>query len=151
MKTILTAAASAALLSVLTSPAHAEEWTDWKPIKEAVRHTYVPVEPGHLDEYMMALKKTWVPEEELLKKKGVLSNWAIQVREDQSGPGPNVTLVEWYPSRAAWDPDEARDREMMAAARALVPKDQLPAMAAERAKYRKILGETNWTEVEFPK
>ena len=151
MKTISTALSAATLLALAASAVHAEPWTDWKPTKQVVHRTYVRVEPGHLDDYMTALRKTWVPVEETLQKRGTITRWAVQFRQDQVGPGPNVVLVEWYESRAKMDPDEAQGRELMAQSRAITPKDQVPALQAERAKYRTFAGEEDWTIVEIPK
>jgi hypothetical protein len=151
MKTISTALGAVALLALGASSVRAEPWTDWKPTKQVVHRTYVRVEPGHLDDYLTALKKTWVPGEETLKKRGVITRWEVQFREDQVGPGPNVVLVEWYPSRAKMDPDEALSRDLIAQSRAITPKDQVPALQAERAKYRTLTGEEDWTIVEIPK
>lgn len=151
MKTISTALAAATLLVVGATAVRAETWTDWKPTKEVVHRTYVRVEPGRLDDYLTAIRRTWVPEEETLKKRGVITRWAVQYRLDQIGPGPNVTLLEWYPSRAKMDPDEALDRDLMAQSRAITPKDQVLAMQADRAKYRTLTGDDTWTVIEFPK
>jgi hypothetical protein len=151
MKTISTALAAATLLAVGASAVRAEPWTDWKPTKEVVHRTYVRVEPGRLDDYLTAIRKTWVPGAEMLKKRGVITRWEVQFREDQVGPGPNVVLVEWYPSRAKMDPDEALDRDLLAQSRSITPKDQVPALEAERGKYRTITGEDTWTIVDIPK
>jgi hypothetical protein len=151
MKTISTALAATVLLAMGASAVRAEPWTDWKPTKQVVHRTYVRVEPGHLDDYLTAIKKTWVPGEETLVKRGVISRWAVQFREDQVGPGANVVLIEWYPSRAKMDPDEALSRDLMAQSRAITPKDQVPALEAERGKYRTVTGEEDWTIVEIPK
>jgi hypothetical protein len=151
MKTISTALGAVALFALGAAAVRAEPWTDWKPTKQVVRRTYVRVEPGRLDDYLTAIKKTWVPGEETLKKRGVITRWEVQFREDQVGPGPNVVLVEWYPSRAKMDPDEALDRDLIAQSRAITPKDQVPSLEAERGKYRTLTGEEDWTIVEIPK
>jgi len=151
MKTISTALAAATLLAVGASAVRAEPWTDWKPTKQVVHRTYVRVEAGKLDDYLTALRKTWVPGEETLKKRGVISRWEVQYREDQVGPGANVVLIEWYSSRAKMDPDEALSRDLIAQSRSITPKDQVPALQAERAKYRTFTGEDTWTIVEIPK
>jgi hypothetical protein len=49
------------------------------------------------------------------------------------------------------DPDEALSRDLMAQSRAITPKDQVPALEAERGKYRTVTGEEDWTIVEIPK
>ena len=47
------------------------------------------------------------------------------------------------------DPDKIRDQEMEAQFRKILPKADEPALAAERAKYRKILSQEMWTSVEY--
>lgn len=151
MKSLTPILAVGVLCALSAGVANAEVWKDWKPLKEVAHRTYVRVEPGRLDDYLTALHKTWVPAEEMLQKRGVITRWAVHFRQDQVGPGPNVTLIEWYPSRAKMDPDEALFRDMTAAGQATLPKDQAKSVQAERAKYRTIVGEDDWTQIEFPK
>jgi hypothetical protein len=150
MKTaILSAGAAAALCLAATAGARAEPWTDYTPQKGAYIYTLVHVEPGHIDEYLMALKKTWIPSEEDLKRRGLVDSYSVQVKQNVYGDGPNVITVEHWPSLAGLEPDKIRDQEMEAQFRKILPKADEPALQAERAKYRKILSEEMWTSVEY--
>jgi hypothetical protein len=49
------------------------------------------------------------------------------------------------------DPDEALSRDLIVQSRAITPKDQVPALEAERAKFRTLAGEEDWTIIEIPR
>ncbi|HWE99363.1 MAG TPA: hypothetical protein VG248_06175 [Caulobacteraceae bacterium] len=144
------AAAAAGIFVLAAVSARAEQWVDYAPQKGVVVHTFAHVEPGHLDDYLIALKKTWVPEEEFLQKKGVITRWAIQTRDPQIGDGPNVVMIEWYPTMANLDADKALDSEMLAQSRAITPKADVARLGEERAKYRTLTGQDMWVPLDFP-
>jgi hypothetical protein len=145
----LLAGAAGALCLAATAGARAEPWTDYTPQKGAYVYTLVHVEPGHIDDYLVALKKTWIPTEESMKSRGLIDSYSVQVKQNVYGDGPNVLTVEHWPSLAGMDPDKVRDQEMDAQFRKILPKADEPALAAERAKYRKILSQEAWTSVEY--
>ena len=146
---ILLAGAVGALCLAATAGARAEPWTDYTPQKGAYVYTLVHVEPGHIDEYLVALKKTWIPSAESLKSRGLIDSYSVQVKQNVYGDGPNVITVEHWPTLAGMDPDKIRDQEMEAQFRKILPKADEPALAAERAKFRKILSQETWTSVEY--
>ena len=146
---MLLAGAAGALCLAATAGARAEPWTDYTPQKGAYVYTLVHVEPGHIDDYLVALKKTWIPTEEGMKSRGLIDSYSVQVKQNVYGDGPNVITVEHWPSLAGMDPDKVRDQEMDAQFHKILPKADEPALAAERAKYRKILSQEAWTSVEY--
>lgn len=146
---ILLAGAVAVLSLAATAGARAEPWTDYTPQKGAYVYTLVHVEPGHIDDYLVALKKTWIPTEDEMKRRGLIDSYSVQVRSNVYADGPNVITVEHWPSLAGMDPEKIRDQEMEAQFRKILPKADEPALAAERAKYRKILSQEMWTSVEY--
>ena len=64
----------------LAGAASAEPYTDWTPQKGLWHITTVKVDPSHIDDYLVGLKKTWVPGEEIAKKHG--ATFLV----DKSGP-----------------------------------------------------------------
>jgi hypothetical protein len=149
MKLMSVACAAAALTLGLGRVAAAEEWKDYTPVKGVWMKTMVHVDAFRMDDYLVALKKTWVPEMENLKKHGLIDRYFVQVAVNQQGPGPNVTLGEHYVSMAAFDPDRARDVAINREEEAMLPKAQSDALMAERGKYRTFMGQEMWEDVDL--
>jgi hypothetical protein len=153
MKSIarLAAAAVAGLALGAAGAAAAETWVDWSPGKGVTEKQYIQVAPGHLDDYMTGLRKTWVPQQELLKKHGVITDYVILLRDHRDGPNDTVALITIYPSGAARDPDRARDTAIESEYRAHLTKEQSDAMQAQYGTYRTRLADELWRTVEYPK
>ncbi len=149
MKTLILAAAGAAALSLCAQATLADQWVDYTPVKGTYVKTLVHVEPNRIDDYLVALKKTWVPTEESAKKHGVIDSYMVQVNLNPYTSGPNVILIEHYPSMATMDPEKTRDMAMDKEAEQFLPKAQLPSVSAERAKYRTILSQEMWSVIDF--
>jgi hypothetical protein len=148
-KALLFAAALGA--SSLAAAAYGEPWVDYTPTKGATMVTSVHVDPDKIDDYLVALKKTWIPSEESLKKHGLIDYYQVQVNTNPYGAGPNVVLVEHWPALSGLEPDKARDMAMQKEFEAIEPKSQQSTTMAERGKYRTILSQDMWTSVDFPK
>ena len=132
----------------------AEPWVDYTPQKGAYEYSLVKVQPNRVDDYLVALKKTWVPEQESLKRRGMIDGYWVQTRsfgDYGENSGPNVILIQHWTSLAALEPDRARDMEMMAEGRKVVPKEQERGLMEERGKYRTIIADELWTSVDLGK
>jgi hypothetical protein len=151
MKPIGMAAAAAIAGLALSATAMAETWVDWSPGKGVTEKQYVRVAPGHLDDYLTGLRKTWIPRQELLKKHGVISDYVILLRDHRDGPEDTVALIVIYPSAAAMDPDRTRDMAIEKEYRAQISKDQTDAMQAQYGSYRTRVADETWRTAEFPK
>ena len=148
MKTIVFALA----LSTLASAASAEAWVDYMPTKGAYVKTMVHVDPGKIDDYLSdVVRKTWIPAQESAKRHGVIDSYMVQIKTDPYGEGPNVALIVHYPTMTTYDPDRARDMAMDQEFRAIQPKATEAAVVADRAKYRTVMSEQMWNQVDFPK
>jgi len=147
----IAAAAAVAGLALAAAGATAETWVDWSPSKGVTEKQYVQVAPGHLDDYMTGLRKTWVPQQELLKKHGVITDYVILLRDNREGPNDTVALITIYPSGAARDPDRTRDTAIQSEYRAQLTKEQSDAMQAQYGTYRVRVADELWRTAEFAK
>ena len=149
--TVLLAAAFGASIALAAAPAFADEWVDYTPMKGAYVKTMVHVEPGHIDDYLVALKKTWIPTEESLKRHGMIDTYQVQVNTNPYVAGPNVIMIEHWPTLAGMEPDKARDLAMRKEFEMILPKSEQAPTQAERGKYRTILSQEMWTVVDYSK
>jgi hypothetical protein len=150
MKTLVGALAASAAMMIAGSAA-AEQWVDYAPVKGVWVKTYVHVEPSKIDDYLVALKKTWVPSEEMAKKHGLIDQYLVQVNVNASTAGPNVVLLEHYVSMAALDPNKEQDMAMEKEYDSMFPKAANDAEQANRSKYRSMVSQEMWAAVDFMK
>ena len=153
MKLISIAAAAAVAGAALAAAATAaaEPWVDWSPGKGVTEKQYIKVAPGHLDDYLSGLRKTWVPEQEIRKKHGVITDYVILLRDHRDSPEDMICLITVYPSAAAMDPDRTRDMAIESEVRAQMPRAQAEAMVAQYGTYRTRVSDETWRDVEFSK
>ena len=148
LKTITLGVAAAAFA---VSTAYADEYKDYTPEKGVWQVTTVKVDPNHIDDYLVGLKKSWIPDVELSKKHGLIDNYFVMVNANGADPGGNVLLGEHFVSFAAMDPDKARDLKMQSEALAQMSKEEGRKMTSGYDKYRSFMNETMWTGVNFGK
>jgi hypothetical protein len=151
MRALIGACAVAGLLAIAGTVALADQWVDYTPTKGVWSKTLVHVEPGRIDDYLVALKKTWAPAEEMAKRHGLIDNYFVQVAVNTDTSGPNVLLGEHYVSMAVLEPNKERDLAMKAEFDRMMPKTAAMAEQAERAKYRTIVSTQMWTGIDFTK
>ena len=151
MKSLVYAALSGGLFLSLTGAAQAEPWVDYTPVKGVWDKTYVHVESNRIDDYLVALKKTWVPEQEAAKKHGLIDDYQIMVRIDPAGGGANVLLCQHFTSLAGLDPDKARDQAIESENYAALPKAKGDEMVAGFQKYRTFVGDGFYQVMTFNK
>jgi len=151
MKSLISACIAGAFALGFVGAASAEEWVDYTPMKGVWIKTMIHVEPSRIDDYLVGLKKTWVPSEEVLKKKGLIDNYRVQVSVNSNTTGPNVVLIEHYVSMAALDPDRERDMALDKEFQKMLPKAEGTAIQADRSKWRTQVSQEMWGDVEFTK
>jgi hypothetical protein len=150
MKLLLIPLAISAL-ALAAGGAYAEQYTDYTPQKGAWHVTIVKVDPNHIDDYLVGLKKTWVPGEEISKKHGMIDSYTVQLKMNAADGGGNVLLIEHIPSLAMIEPDKARDQMMEKEIYSATPKDQMQSQVKDYEKYRTFVGDEYWTDVSFAK
>ena len=121
---------------VLPAPAIAQLGTTYNegPVTEV---TYLKIEYGHFDEYVVWLNSTWKPLNEAKKKAGLIIDYRVYTSSPRKPEEPNVIFMITYPNMAAFDRREEEDAvavEMIGSA-----KEQDEARIA-RSAYRKRLG-----------
>ena len=153
MKLIAITAAAVVASGALgvAATAAAEPWVDWSPGKSVTEKQYIKVAPGHLDDYMTGLRKTWVPEQEIRKKHGVITNYVILIRDHKDGAEDLVCLITVYPNGGAMDPDRTRDMAIESEYRTHLSKEQGDAMQTQYNTYRTRVSDETWRDVEFAK
>ena len=147
MKTLLLATGMAVLAA---SAAWADPYVDYTPLKGAWEVTTIKVDPNHIDDYLVGLKKNWIPLEETLKKHGVIDQYMI-LQKLNSGAGANVQLIQHYPTLSQMDPDQARDQAIQKELEAQVSKDASNKVIQGFDKYRSFESDEVWTEVSMTK
>ena len=151
MRLTMSAAITAGFALSIAGAARSEPWVDYTPAKGVWDKTYVHVEPSRIDDYLVALKKTWVPEQESAKKHGLIDQYVVQVAVSASTTGPNVMLGVHYVSMATLDPDRTRDMARQAEAEKAFPKAVAATEQEARAKYRTLLRQEMWTGIDYTK
>lgn len=149
MKTVLSVFAAGACL-LWASSAPADPYVDYTPQKGVTHVTTIKVDPNHVDDYLVGLKKVWVPGEEIAKRHGVIDFYGVSVKLN-GGAGPNVVLLEHYPSIAALDPDQARDQAMQKEGLAILSKEQGRATTDNFDKYRTFISDDYYQSINLGK
>ena len=148
MKTVLVASVIAAAVSV--SAAYADPYVDYTPVKGAWQVTTIKVDPNHIDDYLIGLKKGFIPVLETMKKHGVIDRYLI-LQKLNSGAGGNIEIVQHFPSLAAMDPDKERDMAIQKEVQAQISKATSDKMVQGFDKYRTFESDEIWTEVNLSK
>ena len=144
-----TCLATAVAMTALGSAVFAEPYVDYTPKKGFTHVQFIKVDPNHLDDYIVGLKKTWVPGEEAAKRHGVIDYYGIDVKLNGADGGANVALIEHVVSAAMLDPDKARDQAVEKESFAAMPKDQMDAKVKDFDKYRTFVGDDYYTELDL--
>ena len=100
--------------------------------------TAIQVTSGHLDEYMTYVRTEWKPEQEALKKAGIIMDYTVYSTTPRTPTDPDLYLMVTYANMAALDKlDERSDpvTEKVTGNRAKSQKG-----VSDRNAYRKILG-----------
>lgn len=151
MKAVLFAGAMMAGATLWAGACMAEPYADYMPQKGLWHVTTVKVDPNHIDDYLVGLRKTWVTAEEIAKKHGLIDSYQVMVKFNASDGQGNVLMIEHIPATALLDPDQARDQAIERENYASVPKAQGEQAVAGYDKYRTFVGDDYWSEMAFPK
>lgn len=151
MKSMMGAALAASACLMFAGSASADPWVDYTPVKGVWDKTYVHVDPARIDDYLVALKKTWVPAQEAAKKAGLVDRYFVQVLAAPATAEPNVLLGVHFVSMAALDPDKVRDTALDKEAEKAMPKAAAQTEQEVRAKYRTLVKDELWTDIDFGK
>jgi hypothetical protein len=140
--------AAAAALAV--TAAGADPYVDYTPVKGVWEVQTIKVDPNHIDDYLIGLKKNFIPVMETLKKHGVIDRYLI-LQKMNSGAGTNVEIIQHFTSAAMMDPDKARDMAIDREVKAMVSKEQSDKAVEGFEKYRTFDADELWTEVDMSK
>lgn len=107
MKTISGGLAAATLALAVPAAAQMELYEDYMPADEVVELTFVKVDEGQLETYLEGLKSTWVAANELQKKLGYVSSYAIYAVPYGDNEF-NMVLRVSFPNTEMLGPNKAR-------------------------------------------
>jgi hypothetical protein len=150
MKTIVLGALGAAIAFAAT-PAIAKPYVDYTPQKGYWDINAVEVDPNHVDDYLVGLRRSLVPTFETLRKHGVLDDYRFLTRNSYSKGSPNVLIMTHAPSNAVLDADKERDQAIDREIEAAFSKAQSDAAIAGYEKYRTFIDDAQWTDVVMSK
>lgn len=150
IRNVMTAALGALALCAATT-ARAEQYVDYTPETGVWDINAIDVDPNHIDDYLVGLKKSQVPFFEILKKRGMIDAYKFVVRNGYAKNSPSVLIMVHYTSMAALAPDKARDMAIDKEVRAGFSKAQGEAAVAGYEKYRTFIDDGQWTEVTMTK
>jgi hypothetical protein len=134
-----------------TSTAFAEPYKDYTPEKGVWQVTTVKVDPNHVDDYLVGLKKPLILGMEMQKKHGVIDQYFVMVNPNSADDSGNVLIGAHCVSFAAMDPDKSRDTELQKEALAQMSKEEGNKLTNGFDKYRTFINETMWTGITFGK
>ncbi|HEY2444972.1 MAG TPA: hypothetical protein VGI20_04465 [Rhizomicrobium sp.] len=143
-------AASLAVGALAASAVWAEQYVDYTPVKGVWQVTTIRVDPNHIDDYLVGLRKGWVPSMEILKKHGIIDQYII-LQKLNSAAGDNIQLIQHFVSGAVMDPDKNRDVAIQKEMEAQMSKAASAKMTGGFDKYRTFVSDDMWTEVKMVK
>ena len=143
--------AAAASLSLASVAARAEPYVDYTPAKGLWHIQTIKVDPNHIDDYIVGLKKTWLPGEQIAKKHGLIDQYSIQIKLNSADGRGNVVLIEHIPDIALMEPNQARDQGIEKEVYAAMPKSDMDTKVKGFEAYRTFVGDDYYSEVTFPK
>jgi len=137
--------------SFMASAACADPYKDYTPEKGVWQVTTVRVDPNHVDDYLVGLKKGLVPDMESSKRHGVIDDYFVMINPNVADDSGNVIIGAHYVSFGAMDPDKARDMAMRAESLARMSKSATDTMTNGFDKYRTFLNTQMWQTINFGK
>ena len=129
----------------------AKMYVDYTPEKGVWEINAVEVDPNHVDDYLAGLRHTQIPLFEILKKRALIDDYRIVIRNGYTKGSPNVLIETHLPSIALLAPDKARDEALDKEMMAILPEEQGKAAIANYEKYRQFLDDSFWSGVSFAK
>ena len=147
----LVTGALGALALCAAATARAEVYVDYTPEAGFWDINAVDVDPNHIDDYLVGLKRSQVPFFEILKKRGMIDAYKFVVRNGYAKNSPSVLIMVHYTSYAALAPDKARDMAIQKETLAGFSKEKGDAAVAGYEKYRTFVDNGQWTEMTMTK
>ena len=141
----------ASVLCFTVLPASAKQYVDYAPEKGLWEIVAVDVDPNHVDDYLVGLRKSQVPGFEIMKKHGIIDGYKFLVRNGYSKGSPTVLIETHLTSAAMLDPDKARDQMIEREILATLSEADGKVAVAGYEKYRQFLEDSFWTEVTIAK
>lgn len=148
---IRTAIAAIVGAGLFASAASAEQYVDYTPERGVWEINAINVDPNHIDDYLVGLKRTQVPGFELLKRRGLIDAYKFVVRHGYSKDQPNVLIMTHVPDVKLLAPDKARDQAIEKELLASLPEAEGKAAVAGYEKYRSFVDDAYWTEMTYAK
>ena len=149
-KLVLTALGVAAIVFV-SVPASAKPYVDYTAQKGYWDINAVEVDPNHVDEYLVGLRKSLVSTFEALKRNGVIDDYKFLTRTSYTKGSPNVLIMTHSPSYGVIDPNKERDQKIDREIEAVFTKAQNDAAVAGYEKYRTFIDDGQWQEIQMAK
>jgi hypothetical protein len=151
MNMLKTIALATGVAAFAVSGASADPYKDYTPGKGVWQVTTVKVDPNHIDDYLVGLKKALIPSMENAKKHGVIDQYFVMVNPNGADDSGNVLIGQHYVSFAAMDPDKNRDMQMQKEQLAQMSKEEGNKLTNGFDKYRTFLNTQMWTDINFGK
>lgn len=150
---IRTVARTTALVAALAagSALIAKQYVDYTPNKGVWEVNQVDVDPNHVDDYLVGLKRTQVPVFEIMKKRGLVDDYKFLIRQGYTKNHPSVIIMIHYTSVAALEPNKARDEAIEKEVYAQFSEADSKTKVAEYEKYRSFIDDGLYGEVTFTK
>lgn len=98
----------------------------------------IQITPGHFDEYLTYIRKEWKPEQEALKKAGIITDYSVYSTSPRTPNDPDLYLMITFANMAALDNLDERSEPVLAKLTGGRLKEQKGV--SDRNVYRKILG-----------
>src|SRR5215469_11944900 len=108
LKRLVLFGAFCALTLGTTVPASADKWVDYRPQKGYWEIRYIKVDPNRIDEYLTEARISWMPGEEVLKRRGLIYGYQVMVSITPANGKANVIFCVHHASFANLDPNKAR-------------------------------------------
>lgn len=150
IRNLIFGTASAAALSA-ASGVLAEQYVDYTPGRGVWEINAVDVDPNHIDDYLVGLRKSQVPSFEIMKRHGIIDDYKFMVRNGYGKGNPSVLIMTHYTSAAMLEPDKARDQMIEKEILAQFSKEAGDKAVAGYEKYRSFVDDSYWSEVTMMK
>jgi len=138
-------------LSAVTGVAQADPWVDYAPSNQPWTVASVRVEGGHLDDYLVSLKKSWADQLDIEKKTGDVLDWHILVNTNPSASGATVVFLVKLKDWSELAPNKERSLKLQEEFRKSFTKDAQTKMADDRSKFRVFLDEGTYEDITYLK
>ena len=137
------------LALTLSQVTFAEIWKDYKPGDDVLNVTHVKVKTNSMDDYLMGLKKTWVPFANFQKEQGYMKDWSIYTSSTPSGGDYNLTIVTVFDNASDMAPNAERYKAINDYMTKMTEESEQETIVEGYEQMREFVGEYNIREVIF--